>query len=255
MIDERAARGFAAADHYDTHRPGYPPAAVAFIRERAALNRRSTVVDLGAGTGLMTRLLLPVGRLIAIEPVPEMRATLRARVPEAEVFDGSGEQMPLPSAVADAVVVAQAFHWFANSAAVREIARVLKPEGVLVLVWNVRNRRDHLMEQIDQALAAYRLRSPGFDSTPWPEVFNQEGSALRLVSHETFAFEERLTLAQLKGRTLSASYISVLEEGNKAAVLAELEDLIGSIADDAPVLARYQTEAYVAQRPERPPSI
>jgi len=147
MIDNRAARGFRAAEHYDAYRPGYPSAVIAFIRETARLDQRSTVVDLGAGTGLMTRLLGPVGRLIAVEPVPEMREALRVRVPEAEVMEGTAERMPLPSAMADAVVVAQAFHWFANAQAVLEIGRVLKPGGVLVLVWNVRDPDDHFMER------------------------------------------------------------------------------------------------------------
>ncbi len=133
MIDDRAARGFTAAEHYDAHRLGYPPAAVTYIREAARLDEESSVVDLGAGTGLMTRLLSPVGRLIAVEPQSEMRGTLQARVPEAEILDGTAERIPLPAAVADAVVAAQAFHWFANPQAVREIARVLRRDGTLIL--------------------------------------------------------------------------------------------------------------------------
>lgn len=251
MVDRRASRGFAASHRYEAYRPSYPPAAIAFIREEAALDERSTVVDLGAGTGLMSRLLLPARRLIAVEPVVEMRDALRTRVPEAEVIAGTANDIPLPSATADAVVTAQAFHWFANYAAVREIARVLKPDGALVLAWNVRDSRDPLMEQIDAILAPYRLGSPGFDSTPWREVFDRKVSPLRITAHQTFAFEERLILAQLKGRTLSASYIALLEERHQAAVLAQLERLIGSTADDAPVVMRYQTEVYVARRHQK----
>jgi len=77
-IDQRAARGFKDAEHYDAYRPGYPPGVVAFIREAARLDHCSTVVDVGAGSGLMTRQLKPAGRLIAVEPLPEMRDTLRA---------------------------------------------------------------------------------------------------------------------------------------------------------------------------------
>ena len=109
----------------------------------------------------MTRLLPPVGRLIAVEPLPEMRQVLAARVPEAEVIAGTAEHTGLPRAVADAVVVAQAFHWFANPDAVREIARILKPEGVLALVWNVRDSSDAFMEKLYAVLAPHRQNSPG----------------------------------------------------------------------------------------------
>jgi SAM-dependent methyltransferase len=252
MIDDRAARGFEAAAHYDAYRPSYPPEAIAFIREAGRLDERSTLVDLGAGTGLMTRLLLPVGRLIAIEPVPEMRNTLLARVAGAEAMDGTAEDIPLPSATADAVVVAQAFHWFANSQALSEIARVLKPDGALIPIWNVKDPRDPVMEELDAILAPYRLSSPGFASTPWREVFETGVSPLRLVSHETFSYQETLALRQLKGRVLSTSYITLLEERLQAAVLLELERLVGSAgdvkaADDAPITMRYQTEVFVAR--------
>lgn len=160
MIDDRATRGFARAEQYDAYRPSYPPAAMAFIRQSARLDEGSTVIELGAGTGLMSRLLLPLGRLIAVEPVPEMRSVLRARVPEAEVTDGTAEEMPLPSAIAEAVIAAQAFHWFANQQAVQEIARVLKPDGTLLLVWNVKDPQDQTMAAIDAILRPYGSGSP-----------------------------------------------------------------------------------------------
>jgi SAM-dependent methyltransferase len=235
-----------AAENYAAFRPSYPPAAVAFIREAASLDERSTVVDLAAGTGLMTCLLLPVARLVAVEPVAEMRAALQLRVPEAEIFEGTAEEMPLPSAVADAVVAAQAFHWFANSTTVREIARVLKPDGALILVWNLRDTRDPLMAGIDALLAPYRSTSPGYVSTSWPEVFEEADSPLRVVSHQTFPFDEPTTLRQLKGRVLSTSYVALLEKGLQSEVVRQLAALVGSKNDDAPVCVKYQTEVFVA---------
>jgi SAM-dependent methyltransferase len=220
---------------------------VAFIREAAALEEHSTIVDLAAGTGLMTRLLLPVGRLIAVEPVVEMRAVLHPRAPEAEILEGTAEEMPLPSGVADAVVVAQAFHWFASSRVVREISRVLKPTGALVLVWNVKDPLDHVMKGIDAVLAPYRSNSPGYASTTWRDVFEEADSPLKLTSHGTFSFEEPITLSQLRGRVLSASYIALLEEGLQSQVMMQLENLAGSEDDEAPVIMRYGSEVFVAQ--------
>ena len=248
MIDDRVARGFAAAEHYDAYRPSYPAAAVAYIRETGRLDEHSTVVDLAAGTGLMTRLLTPVGRLIAVEPLPEMRETLRARVAEAEVVEGAAEAIPLPPAIADAVVTAQAFHWFANLQALREITRVLKPDGALFLVWNAKDPQDETTSGIDAILAPYRASSPGFAGTNWRAVFEEPGSPLTLAGHETFTWEEVLDLGRLKGRALSASYIALLDETEQAAVLARLEELVGSTAADVPVVTRTRTEVFVARR-------
>ena len=97
----------------------------------------ATVLDLGAGTGKLTRVLADrYARVIAIEPLDELRAILAGRVPEADVRAGRAEQISLEDAAVDAVFAGQAFHWFANDAALNEIARVLRPGGVLALMWN-----------------------------------------------------------------------------------------------------------------------
>jgi SAM-dependent methyltransferase len=103
----------------------------------AGLPSTATVLDLGAGTGKLTRLLVSeFDRVVAVEPAEEMRRLLVAHCPEAVVLSGTAQQIPAADASVDAVYAAQAFHWFDEAAAVTEIARVLRPGGALVLMWN-----------------------------------------------------------------------------------------------------------------------
>jgi SAM-dependent methyltransferase len=116
------ARGFgAAADAYERSRPDYPAESVELLAGRLELRPGRTVLDVGAGTGKLTRLLLPTGaRLLALEPVVEMRAKLVATSPGAEVLDRLAEAVPLPDATVDAAVCAQPFHWFDAERALEE---------------------------------------------------------------------------------------------------------------------------------------
>ena len=128
------ARSFdRAAAEYERARPTYPPE----LLDALPLGKDSEVLDLGAGTGKLTRVLVGrYRRVVAVEPLDAMRAILEEVVPSAESHSGSAEAIPLPDASVDGVFVAQAFHWFANDAAVGEIARVLRSGGVLALIWN-----------------------------------------------------------------------------------------------------------------------
>ena len=107
-------------------------------RRRAGAPAAATVLDLGAGTGKLTRLLVAAfGRVVAVEPAEAMRRLLETLCPEAEALAGTGQEVPLADASVDAVFAAQAFHWFDDERAVAEIVRVLRPGGALVLMWNV----------------------------------------------------------------------------------------------------------------------
>src|SRR5947207_8421972 len=125
-----------AADLYDEMRPTYPPDAV-----RWALGERPRrVVDLGAGTGILTRALLDLGHeVVPVEPDPGMRDRLGRATPGLTALAGSAERIPLPDGSADAVLAGQAYHWFEPEPAHREVARVLAPGGVFAPIWNVRD--------------------------------------------------------------------------------------------------------------------
>jgi SAM-dependent methyltransferase len=139
--DERTAlrsRSFGAiADGYDHFRPGPPPAALDWLIPEGA----SDVIEVGAGTGAVTRALLERGlRVRAVEPDPRMREILAERAPAADVVEGAGEAIPSPDGAADVVLYASAWHWVDEARAVPEVARVLRPGGRFALLWNGANR-------------------------------------------------------------------------------------------------------------------
>jgi len=121
-------------EDYERGRPGWPPEVV----DVPGLPPEATVLELGAGTGKLTRLLVATfGRVIAVEPAEPMRRLLVSHCPEAEALAASAEEIPLANGSVDAVVAAEAFHRFDGERALAEIARVLRPRGVLVLLWNL----------------------------------------------------------------------------------------------------------------------
>jgi SAM-dependent methyltransferase len=138
-MPERALSFGAVAAAYARHRPGYPAAALDWALAPARGSRgRQEVLDLGAGTGKVTEALLrrPGVRVTAVDPDPAMLDQFRADFPAVDAHEGTAEQIPLPAAAVDAVVVGTAWHWFDRPIAEPEIARVLRPGGVLVMLWN-----------------------------------------------------------------------------------------------------------------------
>ncbi len=135
-MDERVKRAQSfdrVAEEYERGRPGYPDV----VLDLLPVDDTATVLDLAAGTGKLTRVLARrYRRVIAVEPLDGMRALITREAPAAEALDGRAEAIPLADAEVDAVFVAQAIHWFANDVAVAEIARVLRPGGVLAVVRN-----------------------------------------------------------------------------------------------------------------------
>ena len=125
------------ADQYERGRPGYPPAVVEAVEEALGLPSPARIADVGAGTGKLTRALVAGGHdVVATEPLAGMRERLREIVPEADARDGTAEALPLADAEVDAVVCANAFHWFDAPRAVAEFARVIRPGGGLAVIWH-----------------------------------------------------------------------------------------------------------------------
>ena len=242
-VHEEAARGFArSADAYERARPEYPAEAVAWLAERTGLRPGRTVVDLAAGTGKLTRPLAATGaRVIAVEPVPEMRARIGPEA--ARVLDGTAEAIPLPDASADAVTVAQAFHWFDGPAALAEIHRVLRPGGALALVWNRRPLEDPVHAAIERIIAPHRGDAPAHRSGAWRAAFDAT-TLFGPLEERTFAHSRPHDADALADRVGSTSFVAALDDGPHAEVIAAVRALAAEGAVDVP----YVCEVLVCDR-------
>jgi SAM-dependent methyltransferase len=239
-----ARAGYArSAPAYERGRPGYPPAAVDFLAARLPLGPGRTAVDLAAGTGKLTRPLLATGaEVVAVEPVAEMRAVLPAG---ARALDGTAEAIPLTTASADAVAVAQAFHWFDGDAALAEIHRVLRPGCALALLWN-RRRMDHPLNQaLEELIAPYRGHTSAFHTGAWRTAFERT-RLFGPLEERVFANEQSLDADHLVDRIASVSFIATLDEQERAKVLRAVRALAGP----AGVTIHHDTEVQVADRLE-----
>lgn len=238
MIHGAAAVGFArSADAYERGRPGYPVAAIERLLER--LPPTPLVLDLAAGTGKLTRPLLAAGaRVTAVEPVAEMRAAL-----PAGALDGTAEAIPLGDGSVDAVTVGQAFHWFDGDAALAEIARVLRPGGLLALFWNRRVESDPVNEAIESLVAPHRGDVPTHRSNAWRAAFERTTQFGPLEELE-LEHAQVQDADGLEARVASISFIASLEAGERAGVL----ERVRALAADGPVRVPYRTELQLAVR-------
>jgi ubiquinone/menaquinone biosynthesis C-methylase UbiE len=230
-IHDVAASGFAAgSDAYDRGRPSYPREAVDLIVSEVGIGPGSTVVDLAAGTGKFTALLVPTGAdVIAVEPVAEMSQTLGRRLPQVEVHEGTAESMPFADGFADAVTVAQAFHWFDFDAALAEIARVLRPGGGLAFLWN---RRDESAPWVDKMSEILRWKERDFaryDEIDWAAVVAGSGHFTDL-RQRTFSYEQEIDREGLADRVRSISYVASMDEEQREGLVKQVVALV----DDKP---------------------
>jgi SAM-dependent methyltransferase len=240
-VDERAVVGFGrAAEAYERGRPGYPADAVAWVAEKLGLGPGRTVVDLGAGTGKLSRLLVDTGaRVVAVEPVEKMRCLLET-VAGVEALAGTAEAIPLPDASADACTIAQAFHWFEPVAALAEIHRVLRRGSALALLWNRLDEGDPLAAAFTAVLARYRAHTPvGYT---WPEGY-ERAALFTPAELRTFANVQEVDAEAMAARLASESSIAVLPEEQLRQALREVRALAPKV-----VVLRYVTEVYVSNR-------
>lgn len=234
----------AAADAYDRFRPDYPTEAVRWAVGDAPPVR---VVDLGAGTGLLSRVLLGLGhQVVPVEPDEGMRARLAHATPGTTALAGSAERIPLPDGDADAVVAGQAYHWFDPERAHAEVARVLRADGTFAAIWNERDESvpwvAALSELADRVLGE---RGAGEDR---PASF---GDGFGAVEHARFRHSTRHTADTLVGMIATRSYYLTAASRQRREMDAAVRDLAATHPDLAgrdSFELPYRTEVFRARR-------
>jgi SAM-dependent methyltransferase len=256
---EWLARSFdRSAPLYERGRPEYPASAIRFAARTFDLRKGSVVVDLAAGTGKLTRGLRATGAtIVAVEPMPGMRRVFRRILPDIPVVDGRAEAIPLPSGFADAVFVGQAFHWFRVRPALREIARVLRPGGALVLVWNTRDQRVRWSRSLTRLIEAAGGRKywTGASDPDWRKVLRRGSTPFGRIRKRTFPHAQTATLATILARILSVSHVASQPPAVQRRVRRQIRTLLATdplTRGRKRVVLPYRTEVfYTRKRPDR----
>jgi SAM-dependent methyltransferase len=249
-LHRAAAVGFeCAAEAYERGRPDFPARAVTFVAERLDLAPGRVLLELGAGTGKLTRLLAPSGaRIVAVEPVAAMRRTLRGAAPAAAALDAVAEDLPLSDDSVDAAVAAQAFHWFDGTRAVAELARVLPAGGPLALVWNVRDEDEPWVRGLTELIEPYRGDTPSHRSMRWREAFDRSAE-FGTLERASFAYEHRTTADAVVDRIVSISFVAALPEAERERIAEGVRRLVpGDGPGGREVVFPYRTDVWTTRR-------
>jgi SAM-dependent methyltransferase len=241
----QAASFGAAADAYERGRPPYPPEAIDWLLPADAMQ----VLDLGAGTGKLTRQLAARGLdVTAVEPSEGMRGQLDRAVPGVRALAGTGERIPLPHSSVDAVLVAQAWHWVDPALAVPEVARVLRPGGRLGLLWNVRDERTDWVAGLGMLLR----RIDGAHVSSSVSAAPQAGPPFGPLERRDFEWVHHLSPDALIDMVVSRSYVITMAAADREKLLNELRHLMRThpaLAGAGEIAMPYVTRCWRTQRP------
>jgi len=251
-LTARRARSFGpVAGTYDRVRPGYPPDGVSWLLEGASASGvagsgRRRVLDLGAGTGALTRDLVDRGLdVVAVEPDPNMRAVLEARVPRADVRAGSAEELPVDDGDVDVVMGAQMWHWVDLERATAEVARVLRHGGTFGLLWNLRDERVQWMAELGSVFGGDDVHRRAAD------VLLPPGAPFTATAARDFRWSQELAPTDVVDLVATRSHVAVLPEAERSEVLARVGDFVAShpaVAGRGSIVLPYVTSCWRATR-------
>ncbi len=238
-------------ENYIKYRPGYPAAVLELLRAKCGLAATSTAADIGSGTGILTELLLETGaEVFAVEPNKEMREAAERLLSDYGRFRsvaGTAEATTLPDSSVDLITASQAFHWFDVPKSRGELARILKPRGWVVLIWNERPlEAGPFMDEYDSLLRRHaadydRVTNMRADEVKIREFFGRKPEAAVFPYRQTFDF------AGLQGRLMSSSYAPEPGHPEHEPMLAGLRALFERHSRGGTVVFPYRTLVYFGQ--------
>jgi len=233
-----AQRFASVADRYERGRPEYPPAVAGAIAAELGIPAGGRVLDLAAGTGKLSRAVLKAGYdVVAVEPLESLRVVLASKIGGNRVLEGVAEAIPLADGSVDAVTVADAFHWFGQAAALKEMRRVLRPRGGIAIISTIPDWGGaSWAHELGQLMMKLRPEHPHFDGPSWKEAVNNDGAW-------TEPRDVRVTVNQPARPDLMADYlgsmswIAAMEDDQQAATLAKVDELVrgGETPDELPM--------------------
>jgi len=248
-VTDPTRRFSSRVESYIRYRPRYPQPIIALLERECGLTPASVVADVGSGTGILSELFLAKGnRVFGVEPNPEMREAgqrLLAGYPGFISVDGRAEATTLPHASVDLVTAGQAFHWFDRPSARAEFARILKPGGWIVLIWNVRRKEaTSFLRAYERLLLTYSIDYETVDhdrvtDTVIAKFFHPDSFSVR-----TFENRQIFDFQGLEGRLMSSSYVPEPGHPNHAPMLTELRSIFDAHGVDGAVIFHYDTAVY-----------
>lgn len=248
MVNNSTTRFSNRVEDYVKYRPDYPTEIVNFLHDTYGLTQDKLIADIGAGTGISTALFLNKGyRVIAVEPNAEMREKAIELLSSFNGFiahDGTAENTDLTAASIDAIIAGQAFHWFDTVLTRAEFKRILKPGGIVALIWNERKTSSAFEQEYDELIIKHardyvKVDHRNIDTERIAAFFNPEPVHLEIFQNkQVFDFEG------LKGRLMSSSYMPTKDDEGFDAMIADLKVLFDKFEQDGVITISYDTKVY-----------
>jgi SAM-dependent methyltransferase len=238
-------------EDYVKYRPGYPAVVIDYLQQQHGLMVDNIIADIGAGTGISTGLFLQAGyEVFAVEPNKEMLSKARellSSFPSFHAVQATAEKTTLKNKSVHAVVAGQAFHWFNKAKCRKEFSRILKKNGLVVLIWNERKTESPFEKDYDELIIKYgkdyvQVNHRNIDTAEIAAFFSPSPMQL-----EIFPNQQIFDYDGLKGRLLSSSYMPLLHDKGYAPMLADLEQLFDHYKENDLIRIGYDTKVYTGR--------
>lgn len=251
MAKDNTSRFSNRVEDYVKYRPGYPIEIIDFLQSKFGLSPDKIIADVGAGTGISAELFLNSGyEVFAVEPNMEMREKaieLLGHLPAFHAVNGTAENTQLETDSIDAVVAGQAFHWFDRDAARSEFSRILKPKGLVVLIWNERKTKSAFEVAYDELIIKHGKDYVKVDHRNIDEIKIGAFYAPESFSYHLFQNKQVFDFDGLQGRLFSSSYMPARGENGYEAMVTDLKQLFEDYKEDNSITINYDTKVYIGR--------